>query len=257
LGDPPVDGLELVQRGLGLGDLHLGGGEAAAQRGLGEVAGEEGLAAAVFAAHRLDHGASVADLVELGRQRLGEVVQADGELVESLGWDGAAAQRSDDVVAPPGGDARAGGAHPCTSNCSRASEASRMTVSSSRRSTSNPSTFRTWATTPATRPVRAAGVASSWETRLNGRRVLGAPASSSTRAATASSGGVRRRTFFWSAYRGDAMTAAPSPVAVRGGDVGVPFPYRSSMPSCSAGSMRVSTGPAGAVSGRIDHHKGR
>ena len=30
LADPPVDGLQLVQRRLGLGDLHLGGGEAAA-----------------------------------------------------------------------------------------------------------------------------------------------------------------------------------------------------------------------------------
>ena len=56
LADPPVDGLQLVQRSLGLGDLHLGGGEPSAQGPFGQVTGEEGLAGAILATDGLERG---------------------------------------------------------------------------------------------------------------------------------------------------------------------------------------------------------
>src|SRR5699024_11679874 len=130
-----------------------GGGVAAAQGVLSEMAGEEGLAAAVLTAHGFDHGSPAADLVELLTERVSEAVQSHGELVEALGGDGAAAQRADDVIAAARGDPGGAGVrlpalvvqsvsvHQLTSNCWRARAMSRIAVSSSRRSTSKPSTF--------------------------------------------------------------------------------------------------------------------
>ena len=79
---PPVDGLEVVQRRLGLGDLHLGGGEALAAGPLGQPAGDERLAGAVLAADRLEHGAAGGDGRSSSSKARGEAVEADGEHVE-------------------------------------------------------------------------------------------------------------------------------------------------------------------------------
>ena len=125
LGDPPVDGLQPVQRGLGLGDLHLGGREPAAQRPLGQVPGEEGLAGSVLAADRLEGGPSGGDRVELVVEGGGEPVESHGEQVEPCLRDGPAPQRPDDLSAAPVGDLRD---HDRTSNCSLRRPASRMTT---------------------------------------------------------------------------------------------------------------------------------
>ena len=134
LTDPPVHGLQLVQRRLGLGDLHLRGGEPAAQGPLGEVPGDERLARAVLAAHRLERRAAAGHRVEVGVQRRGETLQAHRQQVQPVGRDGAPAQRVEDLAAPPGRDLIVHGRIP---NCSRSRASSRMTVapSASTRST--------------------------------------------------------------------------------------------------------------------------
>ena len=53
---------------------------------------------------------------EFGVQFLLEPAEADGQLIEAVGGDGAAAQRVEDLPAPPRRDR---GAHPPTPNCSR------------------------------------------------------------------------------------------------------------------------------------------
>ena len=91
-----------MQRRLGLGDLDLGGGESAAQCLLGQVPGEEGLAAAVLPPNGFDGEAAGCHGVEVLGQGALEAVQADGELVEAVGGHGPAPQRGDDLITPTG-----------------------------------------------------------------------------------------------------------------------------------------------------------
>ena len=58
LSDAAIDGLELVERCLGLADLHLGRCEPCAPSPLDEPPREERLACPVLAAHRLEYGAT-------------------------------------------------------------------------------------------------------------------------------------------------------------------------------------------------------
>ena len=83
LDETAVDGLQLVQRCLGLGDLHLGGGHAAPLGPLGEPAGEERLARAVLAAHRLEGGPAGRDAVQFFVDGALEPLHADREQVKA------------------------------------------------------------------------------------------------------------------------------------------------------------------------------
>ena len=91
LADPPVDGLQLVQRGLGLGDLHLRGGESSAQGPFGQVTGEEGLAGAVLATDGLERGAAPGHGVQVCVQGRSEALQPDGQQVQAVRRDSASA----------------------------------------------------------------------------------------------------------------------------------------------------------------------
>ena len=61
---PTIHGLQAVQRGFGLGDLDLGRGESQLPGTIGQPTCEEGLAAAVVAADRLEHTAAGGDLAQ-------------------------------------------------------------------------------------------------------------------------------------------------------------------------------------------------
>jgi hypothetical protein len=128
LGDTAVHSVQPVQRRLRLGDLHVGHCEAALQRSLTEIAGEERLASPVLAADRLERGAALCGGVEIGVERRREPLQADGEQVQSARRDRAAAQCVDDFPAPPRGGLLSHGETP---NCSRSSGSSSTTVTPS------------------------------------------------------------------------------------------------------------------------------
>src|SRR5262249_48945717 len=191
LSDPPVQGLQAVQRCLGLRDLHLGGGHATPLGALGEPAGEERLAGALLAADRLEHRPAVDDGGQLRVNGGYEPVEADGEDVEPVAGDGAPAQGVDDLAAAALADLDRHGADPSW-NWSRSSRSSRITVcpSGSRSSTGYPSTCSSrrsavmvrlirWAGMPASaatesmraRPPAATRALSSAATRASGRAV--------------------------------------------------------------------------------------
>ena len=106
-----------MERRLGLRDLDLGRGEAAALGPLLEPAGEEGLAAAVLAAHRLERRATTLDPIELLVQGRLEPLEPDGERVEASLGHGAAAEGIDDLLATLRAQRRRGTGHPVNSNC--------------------------------------------------------------------------------------------------------------------------------------------
>ena len=134
LAHPPVDGLQLVQRRLGLGDLHLGRGEPAPQRALGQVPGEERLAGAVLPAHRLERRAAPGHGIQVRVQGRGEPLQPHRQQVKTMRRNGPASQRAYHLTPAPGGNLVV---HARTPNCSRSSASSRTTVlpSASTRST--------------------------------------------------------------------------------------------------------------------------
>ena len=88
-----------MQGRFGLGDLHLGGGERAAQCPFGDIAGEERLAGAILATNRLERGPAAGDRVQFCVQGGREPVQADGEQVQAAGGHGSPPQRVDDLAA--------------------------------------------------------------------------------------------------------------------------------------------------------------
>ena len=96
-----VDGLQLVQRSLGLGDLHLGRGHAPPLGPLGEPAGEERLAGAVLAPDGLEDGAACLDASELLVDGPLEPLHANGEQVKPRLRHGPPPQGVDDLR-PPG-----------------------------------------------------------------------------------------------------------------------------------------------------------
>lgn len=133
LGEPTVDGLQLVQRGLRLGDLDLGGGEPGPFGAFGEPACEEGLAGPVLSANSVEGRATRCDrgdpLIQGGR----ETVQAHREQVESCLRHGAAPQGVDDLAAASGADGwRAHTLSSDSSNCSRS--VSRLSLTLARES---------------------------------------------------------------------------------------------------------------------------
>ena len=89
-GQPAVHGFETVQRRLRFRDLHLGRGEPFAFRALLQPAHEEGLAAAVLAAHRLELRTPRGDGCQLFAHHGLERLQADRERVEAAPRGGAA-----------------------------------------------------------------------------------------------------------------------------------------------------------------------
>src|SRR5262249_1537492 len=104
LDEPPVHRLEPVERRLGLGDLDLGGSESHPLGTLLEPAREEGLAAPVLAAHRLEDGGAAFDATQLFVERGLEAIEPDRERVEAALRNRTAAQRIDDLVASLSGD---------------------------------------------------------------------------------------------------------------------------------------------------------
>src|SRR5262249_516649 len=78
---------------------------------------------AVFAPHRLEHGATRPDRVELAVEGGGKPVEADREQVESALWNSSTAKRIDHLASAPVGDVHR---HDCTSNCSVRSATSRV-----------------------------------------------------------------------------------------------------------------------------------
>src|SRR3954467_850992 len=114
-----------MQRRLRLRDLHLGGGEAATQRPLGQVPREERLAGAVLPADRLERSSAAGDGVQLIVQSGREAVESDGEQVEAALRHGAAPERGDHLAAASGGHLWR---HERTSNWSSRSAWSRMTT---------------------------------------------------------------------------------------------------------------------------------
>lgn len=129
----PVHRFEFVQRRVDLVDLHLGDREAAFGGAVGEPAREERLAGAVVATHRLEHGAAAGDDGQFGVEFGFEAAQSDGELVESVGRHGAAAQRVEDLATSARGDRRG---HEPSPNCSRSAASSSLTTPPSSSSTS-------------------------------------------------------------------------------------------------------------------------
>jgi hypothetical protein len=89
----------LVQRGLGLADLHLGGREARRLRAVLQPAREEGLAAAVVAAHGLEHPVARGGHREVFVGRALEAVEARRERLDAAARNGSVAQRGDDLTA--------------------------------------------------------------------------------------------------------------------------------------------------------------
>ena len=128
LDEPPVDGLQPVQRRLGLGDLHLGGGEAAPLGPLGEPAGEEGLAGAVLAADGLeDASRRRRPCPGPRRSRPSNRSRPTARRSRPADGHGAAAQRVDDL-APAGRADRTVTTAPPRPNCSRSRAMSSRTV---------------------------------------------------------------------------------------------------------------------------------
>jgi len=78
-----VDGLEVVERGVCLGDLDEGGGEALLAGTVLEPAGEEGLAGAVITADGLEAGPAGRGRGQLLVDIRGEVFEADREVLRS------------------------------------------------------------------------------------------------------------------------------------------------------------------------------
>ena len=95
----PIDGLEVMERGLSLADLHLGGGEALRAGPLGQPSDNEGLAAAVLASHGLETGAPGGHRGQLLVEGTGESIGADGERIEPPLGDGAAPKGINDLAA--------------------------------------------------------------------------------------------------------------------------------------------------------------
>ena len=105
LAQPAVDGLQLVQRRLGLGDLHLGGGEARAACARSASQRVKNVLPAPYSPRTALNAAPPPATASRSRvQRGREPVQPDREQVEPVGRDGAAAQRVDDLAPAPGGD---------------------------------------------------------------------------------------------------------------------------------------------------------
>ena len=131
---PPVDGLQLVQRRLGLGDLHLRRGEPPPQRAFGHVPGQERLARPVLPAHRLERRAAPGHRVQVPVQGRGEPLQPRRQQVKTIRRNGPASKRIHHLTPAPGRDLVV---HTRIPNCSRSSTSSRMTVppSTSTRST--------------------------------------------------------------------------------------------------------------------------
>ena len=123
-----VDGLQPVQRGLGLGDLDLGGGHAAPLGPLGQPAGEEGLARAVLTADRLERSAARRDAGQLVVEGSLEPLHADREQVKPGLRHGAAPQRVDDFPPPGGAHVRRRGHVASPRNCCRSSSLFSATV---------------------------------------------------------------------------------------------------------------------------------
>lgn len=128
-GEPAVDGLQAVQRGLGLGDLHLADGQSAAFGAFGEPPGEERFTGSVFAAQGVEGGSAAGDGRQVVVEGGLEAVQADGEQAESRLRYGAAPQGVDDVASACGADVgcRVGHAVP-SGNCCWSSALSSWTV---------------------------------------------------------------------------------------------------------------------------------
>ncbi len=69
----------MVERGLALADLHLGGGEAGGTGPLGQPAHGEGLARAVLAPDGLEPGPAGGHVAQVVVEGLGEALGTDGE----------------------------------------------------------------------------------------------------------------------------------------------------------------------------------
>lgn len=123
-GEPPVDRLQPMQRGLVLRDLDLGHGEVTALGPLPQPAGEEGLAGPVLAPHGLEHGAAGCHGVQFRVQGRFEPVESGSQQIQSAVGDGAAPERVDDGTATGGahlgGALGSGGAHGNQSSISTA-----------------------------------------------------------------------------------------------------------------------------------------
>ena len=100
LHQPAVDGFQLVEGSLGLGDLHLAGHVAALPGPISQPACEERLATAVVAPHRLEHAAAGGHGIKFGINRRLELLQADAERIEARPRHRAPPQRIDDLAGP-------------------------------------------------------------------------------------------------------------------------------------------------------------
>ena len=100
LGDATVDGLQTVERGLRLADLHLGRGPPLTKRSLGQVASEEGLAGTIFPADGLEDSRATGDRLQLSTQSRLEGGQPDRKEIQAIGGHGAAPQGVDDLATP-------------------------------------------------------------------------------------------------------------------------------------------------------------